>query len=166
MFADTPKAAPFDPALLSGFEAAAGAVNGVRGIRVQKNIAPKEALTLLDKGGFPAGMRPLVCKLANLSAFETADTFEGAQGVSFLVGTTELFVPLTGLVNADEEIAKLEKELAYQEIFLEGVRKKLGNEKFTAHAPASVIEMEKKKEADALSRIESYKAQIAALKKQ
>ncbi len=166
MYADTPKAAPFDPALLSGFEAAAGAVNGVRGIRVQKNIAPKEALTLLDKGGFPAGMRPLVCKLANLSAFETADTFEGAQGVSFLVGTTELFVPLTGLVNADEEIAKLEKELSYQENFLEDVRKKLGNEKFTAHAPASVIEMEKKKEADALSRIESYKAQIAALKKQ
>ena len=166
MYADAPKAKPFDPAILSGFEAAAGAINGVRGIRVQKNIGPKEALALLDKGGFPAEVRPLVCKLANLSSFRTADTFDGTQGVSFLVGTVELFVPLTGLVNADEEIAKLEKELAYQVYFLEGVRKKLGNEKFTAHAPAAVIDMEKKKEADALSRIESYKAQIAALKKQ
>ena len=166
MYADAPKARPFDPSILADFDTAAGAINGVRGIRVQKNIGPKEALTLLDKGGFPAGMRPLVKKLANLSSFETAENLDGAQGVGFLVGTVELFVPLQGLVNADEEIAKLEKELAYQENFLEGVRKKLGNEKFTAHAPAAVIENERKKEADALSRIESYKAQIAALKNQ
>ena len=67
--------------------------------------------------------------------------------------------------NREEEIARLKKDLAYQQQFLEGVRRKLGNENFVAHAPEKVIEMEKKKEADALSRIESYEAALKALEK-
>ena len=86
------------------------------------------------------------------------------EGVGFLVGTTEMFVPLKGLVNADEEIAKAEKDLEYQQRFLASVRAKLANEKFVAHAPEAVIANERKKEADALSRIESLEKQLKALK--
>ena len=81
-----------------------------------------------------------------------------------MVGTTEMFIPLVGVVNAGEEIAKLEAELKYQEEFLASVRKKLSNENFVAHAPEKVVAIERKKEADSLSKIESYKSQIAALK--
>ena len=75
-----------------------------------------------------------------------------------------MFVPLTGLVNVDEEIAKLQAELDHQRKFLEGVRRKLSNESFVAHAPEKVIAVERKKEADALSRIDSYETQLKALK--
>jgi valyl-tRNA synthetase len=81
-----------------------------------------------------------------------------------MVRTVEMFVALEGLVNAAEEIAKLEKELDYQVKFLESVRKKLSNQGFVAHAPEAVIANERKKEADSLSKIESYEAQIKALK--
>ena len=76
----------------------------------------------------------------------------------------EFFVPLTGLVNVEEEIAKLEADLAYQRKFLEGVRKKLSNESFVAHAPEKIVAVERKKEADALSRIESLESQLNSLK--
>ena len=75
-----------------------------------------------------------------------------------------MFVPLTGLINVEEEIAKLEKELEYQKKFLAGVRAKLSNERFTAHAPEAVVANERKKEADSLSKIESFESQIKALK--
>jgi valyl-tRNA synthetase len=87
------------------------------------------------------------------------------MGVALLVRTAELFVPLTGLVNADEEIAKLEAELAHKKGFLEGVRRKLSNEQFVAHAPEAVVAVERKKEADALSAIESIENQLKALRK-
>ena len=78
--------------------------------------------------------------------------------------TTEITVPLTGLVNEEEEIAKLQKDLEYQFRFLEGVRKKLSNAAFTAHAPEAVVANERKKEADALSRIEIIQKQLDSLK--
>ena len=96
---------------------------------------------------------------------ELVDSFGNAQGVAFLVRTQELFVVLDGQVNVAEELAKAEKDLAYLQKFLQGVRGKLSNERFVAHAPAAVIEMERKKEADALSKIESLEAQIQQLKK-
>ena len=117
------------------------------------------------KGNFPVGLIPVITKLANTSSVEVVDDFgQGGSGVSFLVGTLEMFVPLGSLVNVEEEISKTEKELAYQKIFLENVRKKLANEAFVAHAPAAVVENERKKEADALSRIDSLTAQLNALK--
>lgn len=159
----SPAAGEYDKSIISGFEAACGAVNGIRGIRQQKNISPKEALPLMIKGDFPEAFLPVVAKLANTSSISRTEEFGGA-GVSFMVGTVELFVPLEGLINADEEIAKLEAELKYQEDFLASVRKKLSNESFVAHAPEKVVAVERKKEADSLSKIESYKSQIAALK--
>jgi valyl-tRNA synthetase len=82
-----------------------------------------------------------------------------------MVRTFEMFVPLTGLINVEEEIAKLEAELKYQQNFLNSVRKKLSNERFVANAPEAVVAVERKKEADSLSKIESMPASLEALKK-
>lgn len=164
MFQAVPKASDFCASYLSAFELAQGAVNNIRGIRQQKNVSPKEALTLMIKGDFSDELVPVIKKLANISSVEKVDDFGETSGVSFIIGTVEMFVPLTGLVNVDEEIAKLEAELEYQQKFLDGVRKKLSNESFVAHAPEKVVAMERKKEADALSRIESYTTQLNALK--
>ena len=116
------------------------------------------------KTDFPAAVVPVIEKLANVTV-ETADSFgETASGVTFMVKTFEMFVPLTGMVNAEEEIAKLEAAIAYQEKFLESVRKKLSNEKFVSSAPEKVVAMERKKEADSLAKIEAAKASLKVLK--
>ncbi len=165
MYAATPKADAIDAKVLENFTLATEAVNGVRGVRSQRNIAPKENLTLKIKGNeFPESVIPVVEKLANVTVERVAD-FADAQGVGFMVRTIELFIALEGLVNVAEELAKAQKDLEYQQKFLAGVRAKLSNEKFTAHAPAQVIENERKKEADALSKIESLEAKIAQLSK-
>ena len=140
------------------------AINGIRATRNQKNISPKEMLPLKVKGEFPEEMMSVVSKLANTSSIEKVSAFEESNGVGFMVRTVELFIPLNGLVNVEEEIAKLEKDLEYQKKFLESVRKKLSNERFTANAPAAVIENERKKEADSLSKIESFESQLKALR--
>ena len=159
-----PVAGSFDAGLISAFENASEAVAGVRNIRQQKNISQKEALTLKVKADFPAVAVPVIEKLGNVSV-ETVDSFgETASGVTFMVKTHEMFVPLTGMVNAEEEIAKLEAAIAYQEKFLESVRKKLSNEKFVNSAPEKVVAMERKKEADSLAKIEAAKASLKALK--
>ena len=165
MFAPTPKAGEYDEAFIRDFETARETVVNVRSIRNQKNLSPKEPLALKVKGGFPMAMAPVVEKLASVSSVELTDDFgDTAAGVPFIIGTVELFVPLTGLVNVEEEIAKVEADLAYQRRFLEGVRKKLSNESFVAHAPEKVVAVERKKEADALSRIESLESQLNSLK--
>ena len=165
LFAPTPKAQPYESRVLEDFALAMEAVNGVRGVRNQRNIGPKEVLPLKIKGTeFPAAVVPVVEKMANVTV-ERVESFGDAQGVGFMVRTIELFIALDGLVNVAEELAKAEKDLAYLQQFLTGVRAKLSNEKFTAHAPAQVIENERKKEADALSKIESLEAKIAQLKK-
>ena len=165
MYAASPKAEAIDEKVLENFTLAAEAVNGVRGVRSQRNIAPKENLTLKIKGNeFPESVIPVVEKLAGVTVERVAE-FGDAQGVGFMVRTIELFIALEGLVNVAEELAKARKDLEYQQKFLAGVRAKLSNEKFTAHAPAQVIENERKKEADALSKIESLEAKIAQLSK-
>ena len=165
MFQPTPVAGEFDEAFISSFELAEEAVNAIRGIRQQKNISPKEELQVMFKGEFPAEMLAVVAKLANTSSAEVvADFGNTSEGVSQMVRTVEMYVPLTGKVNVEEEIAKLEAELDYQKKFLESVRRKLSNEKFTAHAPEKVVAVERQKEADSLSKIESYEAQLKVLK--
>ena len=163
MYAAAPAVKTYDPQVLVNFELAEEAVNGVRGIRNQKNIAPKETLGLKIKGSFPADVLPVIEKMGNVTV-ETVADFGSGQGVGFMVRTFEMFVALSGLVNVDEEIAKLEKDLAYQQKFLAGVRGKLANERFVANAPAAVIENERKKEADSLSKIESLESQLKALR--
>ena len=165
MFQPTPVAGEFDAAFISSFELAEEAVNAIRGIRQQRNISPKEELQVMFKGDFPAEMLAVVAKLANTSSVEVvADFGNTSEGVSQMVRTVEMYVPLTGKFNVEEEIAKLEAELDYQKKFLESVRRKLSNEKFTAHAPEKVVAVERQKEADSLSKIESYEAQLKALK--
>ena len=109
-------------------------------------------------------MLPLVTKLANVSSVEKVADFGESAGVSMLVRTVELFVPLAGLVDVEEEVRKIEAELEHQRGFLASVRKKLGNESFVAHAPEKVIALERKKEADSLSKIKSYEKALATLK--
>ena len=165
MFERTPVAGPWDEGTINDFELAEEAVNALRGIRQQKNISPKEALEVKFKGAFPVRMLPVVCKLANISNASIVEDFGAtAEGVSQMIRTVEMYVPLTGKVNVEEEIAKIEAELEYQKKFLESVRRKLSNESFVAHAPEKVVAIERKKEADSLSKIEGYESQLKALK--
>ncbi len=163
----TLQAAPsYDERIIRLFEEAKEIIGGIRAIRLQKNIAQKEALSLEIVGENPAAttFKDIIAKLCNLSSISTVSTkAEGAA--SFMVGTTEFAVPLGSLINVEEELKKLEADLKYQEGFLQSVLKKLGNEKFVSKAPANVIEMERKKQADAETKIAALKESIAALSK-
>ena len=152
-------------AIIKNFEAVKEVIGGIRTIRLQKNIAQKEALSLQVVGENPvAAFNSVISKLCNLTAIESVEAkTEGSA--SFMVGTTEYAVPLGNLINVEEELKKLEADLKYNEGFLQSVLKKLSNEKFVSKAPANVIEMERKKQADAESKIASLKESISALKK-
>ena len=160
-----PEAKTFDSELLARFETVKEVIGGIRTIRLQRNILQKEQLALEIVGKNPvAELNAVIAKLCNLSAIsEVSAKSEGAA--AFLVGTTEYAVPLGSLINVEEELKKLENDLKYQEGFLQSVLKKLGNEKFVSKAPASVIEMERKKQADAETKIAALRESIAALKK-
>ena len=147
------------------FEVVKEVISNVRSIRLQKNIAQKETLELQVVGENPiAEFNPVIMKMCNLSAIDVVDTkTEGAA--SFMVGTTEYAVPLGNMIDVEAEIARMEAELKHKEGFLQGVMKKLNNEKFVNNAPAAVLELERKKQADAESIINSLKESIAALKK-
>ncbi len=154
-----------DENLLKQVEAVKEVISGVRAIRVQKNIAQKEQLTLQVVGTNPvADFNSLLNKMCNLSNIEKVDNkADGAS--SFMVGTTEYAVPLGNLIDAEAEIARMEKELKAKEGFLKGVLAKLNNERFVANAPEAVVALERKKQHDAESIIASLKESIAALKK-
>ena len=156
---------PYNEALIAQFEAVKEVISGIRTIRLQKNIAQKEALALEVTGENPvAGFGSVIAKLCNLSEIKQVETkSEGAA--AFMVGTTEYAVPLGNLINVEEELKKLEADLKYQEGFLQSVMKKLSNEKFVSKAPAHVIEMERKKQADTETKIAALKESIAALKR-
>ena len=163
----SPMAAPgeVDEPLLRQFEAVKEVISNIRAIRLQKNIAQKETLELQVVGENPvAAFNAVISKMCNLSAIPVVEA--KADGASaFMVGTTEYAVPLGNLIDVEAEIARMEAELKHKEGFLQGVLKKLSNEKFVNNAPAAVIEMERKKQADAESIIKSLKESIAALKK-
>ena len=152
-------------AIIKHFEAVKEVIGGIRTIRLQKNIAQKEALALQVVGENPvAAFNSVIGKLCNLTAIESVEA-KAEGSASFMVGTTEYAVPLGNLINVEEELKKLEADLKYNKGFLQSVLKKLSNEKFVSKAPANVIEMERKKQADAESKIASLKESIAALKK-
>ena len=151
--------------IVKNFEAVKEVIGGIRTIRLQKNIAQKEALSLQVVGESPvAAFNAVIAKLCNLTSIESVEA-KAEGSASFMVGTTEYAVPLGNLINVEEELKKLEADLKYNEGFLQSVLKKLSNEKFVSKAPANVIEMERKKQADAESKIASLKESIAALKK-
>ena len=164
MYQPSPVAGEVDEKIIADFETAKEVAGGVRSTRQQKNIPPKEALDIKVKGDFPMEIEPVVAKLANVRSTEKVSVSSEGNGVSFMVGTVEIFIPLDGLVDAGEEIAKLESELARLRGFLEGVRKKLSNESFTAHAPEKVVALERKKEADALLKIDNIEKSLKSLK--
>jgi valyl-tRNA synthetase len=158
-----PQAKAYDADFIVKFEMACEAVAGVRNVRQSKNVSPKEALELKVKGDFPMEVISVVTKLGNVNVSEAEGDMSTAQ--RFMVRTVEMFVPMAGLINVEEEIKKLEADLAYYQKFLNSVRGKLSNERFVANAPEAVVAVERKKESDALSKIESITASLNALKK-
>ena len=164
MVALMPEVAPVDSAYLESFEIVKEIVSGVRTIRLQKNIPNKDTLELQVLGDHSDAFNPVISKMCNLTDIIRTDD-KAAGAVSFLVRTTEYAVPLGNMINVEEELAKLAEELKYQQGFLASVAKKLSNESFVNKAPAKVIEMERKKQADAESKIKSIEESIAALKK-
>ena len=161
MFERTPVAGPYDEKFLQEFELVQEAVIGIRAVRAQKQIAPKVALKLFVEGGLSGELVPILEKLSNLSGV----VFGAPEGtcVSFIVGTVKMSVLLEGFVDAGEEKAKIQAELDHQKSFLEAVRKKLSNASFVEHAPEKVVEMERKKEADATARIAALEESLKAL---
>ena len=161
MFQRTPVAGPYDKGFLDSFDAVRETVMSIRGIRAQKQISPKVALKLHIDGAVNEELLPVIRKFANISEF--AEGAADGASVSFIVGTVKMSIPLEGHIDASEEKARLESELDRQKKFLAGVRAKLGNEKFVAHAPEAVVAAERKKEADSLARIEALEASLSAM---
>ena len=140
-------------------------ISGVRTVRNQKNIAQKEQLTLqtVNANNYDK-YNEVILKMANLDKIEVVSE-KGADASTFMVGTDEFAVPLGELIDVEAEIEKAEAQLQHLEGFLAGVRTKLGNENFVAHAPEKVVDLERKKENDSLEKIAALKATIAELKK-
>ena len=154
-----------DEDIIREFEVVKEVISNIRSIRLQKNIAKKETLELQVIGENPVvAFNAVIMKMCNLSSINIVEN-KADGAASFMVGTTEYAVPLGNMIDVEAEIARMEAELKYKEGFLQGVLKKLGNEKFVNNAPAAVLEMERKKQADAESIIKSLKESIAALKK-
>ncbi|GAB3332927.1 valine--tRNA ligase [Larkinella ripae] len=161
---DYPKAGAVDKALLADFDLLFDIVSTVRNIRNSKQISPKTALPLAIKTDDPARFRPLeslIQKLAVVS--DIGYVSEKAEGVSFLIKSTEFFVNIAGEIDVEQERTTIEKELSYTKGFLESVMKKLSNEKFVANAKPEVIERERQKLADAEIKIKALEANLAAL---
>lgn len=154
-----------DDAILAQIEMMKNVVAGVRAIRNTKNISPREVLDLQVIAANPiAALDSLVVKMANVNGVVIVEA-KGEGVSSFMVGTTEYAVPLGGLIDVEAEIAKAEAELKHLEGFLNGVKKKLSNERFVNNAPAAVVELERKKQSDAESKIATLKETIASLQK-
>ncbi len=153
----------FDDSLLNNFEVVKNIVANIRTIRTQKNIPNKDPLELQFVGVHDERFNPVIIKMSNLTAItKTGEKSSGA--VSFLVGTSEYAVLTGNNINVEEELAKLNEELHYLEGFLQSVIKKLSNDSFVSKAPAAVIDAERKKQADAESKIKTLKESIASLK--
>ena len=160
---NNPQLTPADEQLIAQTEDLKQIITGIRNIRQQRDIPQKEQLQLQVVGKQLAIGTRLLLKLGNLSQIDTV-VQKSANAASFLAGVTEYAVPLDAFVNVDEEIKKLETELQYQEGFLQSVMKKLGNERFVQNAKPEIVANERKKQADAESRIAALKESIAALK--
>lgn len=153
-----------DQNVLDAMERAKEVVIGVRGVRAAKNIAPKEKLELNVLGEFDSSLYAVIEKLANLSSINST-TEKDASAASFMVGTTEFNVPLANNIDVEAELAKLSKDLEYYKGFRESVLKKLSNERFVNNAPAAVVEGERRKLADAETKIKNLEDSISALSK-
>ena len=163
--AQMPKADAADEAALARFALAQEVVSAVRNIRKQKNIAQKEALELkvVRDENYPSEYEAVIAKMANLSQVTFVEE-KNPMDAAFIVKTTQYFVPMGDNIDKEAEIAKLEKDLAYQQGFLATVMKKLSNERFVSSAPAQVVANEQNKRRDAEAKIAAIEAQLQALK--
>ena len=159
IFADS-----YDEQLIADVETAKSIISGVRTIRLQKNIAQKETLALEVVGTHSvAAYNAIIEKMGNLEAINVVEAKSDGTS-SFMVGTTEYAVPLGSLIDVEAEVAKLQAELTYLEGFLSSVMKKLSNERFVSNAPEAVVAAERKKQADAESKIAAIKESLSKLK--
>ncbi|MCX4284392.1 valine--tRNA ligase [Duncaniella dubosii] len=164
MYAPTPAAGTPDASIINLMETVKEAVNGVRNVRAVKNLPNKQALALNLLGTWDERADALCIKLANLSEVNH-NAAKDAAAAAFMVGTLEVNVPLADNIDVEAEIAKLSKDVDYLEGFKASVLKKLSNERFVSNAPAQVVEAERRKLADAESKLNSLHAAIAALRK-
>ena len=162
--AQWPKMQTVDEALIESFDIAAEVVSGVRNIRKEKNIPMKESLELmvLNEGNLAKTWDVVIEKLTNVAEVSYVDaTVDGA--LSFRVKSNEYFVPMSGAIDVEAEIKKIEEELKYTKGFLKSVEKKLSNERFVSNAPEKVIAIERQKQADAEAKIETLEKSLASL---
>jgi len=162
MYAPMPAATSVDETLLAEMARAKEIVTAVRGVRAQKNIAPKNTLELRIIGNGAISLNEVITKLANLSAI-TDNAVKDAASASFMVGTTEFNVPLADNIDVEAEIEKLNKDIKYYEGFLASVNKKLSNERFVSNAPEAVVAAERHKASDATAKLETLRATLATL---
>jgi len=166
MIAEMPNAEKYNLNLINNFEKAKELITNIRAIRKEKNIAQKDSIELFIKSSDSSHNfenNNVILKLCNISKLETVNE-KPDTSVSFLVGTTEFFIPIGNNINVEEELAKLYAELEYNKGFLKSVLIKLSNEKFVNNAPAKVLENERKKQSDTESKIKSLEEQISSLK--
>jgi valyl-tRNA synthetase len=160
-----PASTGLDGQVTEKFEMLKEAISGIRAIRKEKEIANKEKLSLSvipgEKGYFPE-LNPVLEKMGNLSDLHIVQE-EVSGSMSFRVGTSAFYIPLGSAVNIEEEISKIEEELKYTRGFLDSVMKKMSNERFVKNAPAQVVELEKKKQADAEEKIKILAERLDSL---
>ena len=159
-----PKAEDFDAKIIADFKFTTEVISGIRTVRKEKNISFKDSIevSLINNENISADFDGIIRKLGNLSELNYVQApLDGA--LTFRVKSNEYFIPISGAINVEEEIAKIEEELSYTEGFLKSVQKKLSNERFVSNAPEKVVELERIKEADALAKIETLKASLASL---
>jgi len=164
VIASYPEKQSFDEKIIENFKIAAEVISGLRTIRKEKNISFKEtiSLSILNNDKVNANFDTMIQKMCNVSEIVYVnDAVDGA--LSFRVKSNEYFVPMSGAIDVEAEIEKLKEELKYTEGFLKSVQKKLSNERFVNNAPEKVITIERKKEADAVSKIETIKASLKTL---
>jgi valyl-tRNA synthetase len=166
MISKLPDASGYNEKIVSDFELTKTIITEIRTIRKEKNILNKDSLSLLLKNDhqIPITFFSVIQKLANIDEIKTTE-IKPEGSVSFMVNTDEIFIPLGSSLNIEAELEKLKSELEYNEGFLQSVLKKLSNESFVRNAPEKVIESERKKQADAESKINSLKTRIDQLKK-
>ncbi len=159
-----PKTKEFSKQLIEDFELVKDAVSGIRTIRKEKNIAFKDAieLSVINNENLNASYNSVISKMGNIASLEmVSEPLDGA--LTFRVKSNEYFIPMSGAINIEDEIKKLTEELNYAQGFLKSVQKKLSNERFVNNAPEQVVASEKKKEADALAKIETIEKSLASL---
>ena len=164
IIAEYPKVTSYNEEIIADFETASEVISGIRTIRKDKNISFKETidLSVLNNDNVSKDFDAVIAKMGNVAELSYVDAaVDGA--LSFRVKSNEYFVPMAGAIDVEAEVAKLNEELKYTEGFLKSVQKKLSNERFVSNAPEQVIASERKKEADALAKIETIKASLSSL---